>query len=168
MRAPIRLVVLAGLLLTAQPSSTWADCSSDCVASYHNCLRSSSPGADWCLSSQGVCLSRCTMQRGQHGAIAYSSRTAVYGFSFDFDTAGAAGQAAVRNCRAQERGADDCRVVVTFHDACGALARDGRGAYGSAWGVSRREASAKALNECRPHGGNGCKIEREVCSGTAR
>jgi uncharacterized protein DUF4189 len=41
-------------------------------------------------------------------------------------------------------------------------------AYGSAWGRSSREASAKALNECRPHGGASCKIYRQVCSGAGR
>jgi hypothetical protein len=102
------------------------------------------------------------------GAIAYSSRKGVHGYSFDFGSVNAASQAALLNCRNQEKGADDCRVLVTFHDACGALALGGNGAYGSAWGLSQREASAKALVECRPHGGNGCKIERQVCSGAGR
>ena len=165
----IRVTVVAGLLLVSDPPAARADCASDCQASYHNCLRGSN--ADSCLSAQGVCLNRCTLNREnreRHGAIAYSSRKEVFGYSHDYDSARTAGEAAVRNCRGQERGADDCRVLVTFRNACGALALGAKGAYGSAWGLSRREASAKALTECRPHGGASCKIEREVCSGAGR
>lgn len=166
MNTLVRLAVMAVLLLLASPWAARADCASDCQASYHNCLRGSN--ADSCLSAQGVCLNRCTVNRERHGAIAYSPRKEVFGYSHDYDSARAAGDVAVRNCRGQERGADDCRVLVTFHNACGALALGDRGAYGSAWGPSRREASAKALAECRPHGGTSCKIEREVCSGAGR
>ena len=165
-RALVRSTVLAALLLASNPSTAPADCASDCQASYHNCLRGSN--ADSCLSAQGVCLNRCTVNRERHGAIAYSPRKEVFGYSFDHDSAKAAGDVALRNCRGQNRGAGDCRVLVTFHNACGALARGNNGAYGSAWGMSGREASAKALSECRPHGGNSCKIERRVCSGAGR
>ncbi|HMH50667.1 MAG TPA: DUF4189 domain-containing protein [Candidatus Acidoferrum sp.] len=147
------------------PLSVHADCASDCQASYRSCRGN----PDSCLSAQGVCLNRCTLggARERHGAIAYSAGKEVYGYSHDYDSAGAARDAAVRNCRGQ-RGADDCRVLVTFHNACGALALGDRGAYGSAWALSARDASAKALAECRPHGGASCKIQREVCSGARR
>ncbi len=151
------------------PAAGRADCASDCQESYHNCRRTWN--ADSCLSEHGLCLIRCTLDRNdveRHGAIAYSLRKEVYGYSHDYDSAKTAGEVALRNCRSQERGADDCRVLVTFHNACGALALGDRGAYGSAWGQSAREASAKALNECRPYGGSTCKIERQVCSGAGR
>jgi serine/threonine-protein kinase len=57
---------------------------------------------------------------------------------------------------------------VTFRNACGALALGDKGACGSAWGMSQHEAAAKALGECRPHGGDSCKIKRQVCSGAGR
>ena len=160
-----RLAVLAGLLVMSSPPQARADCASDCQASYRSCRGN----PDSCLSAQGVCLNRCTLggARERHGAIAYSASKEVYGYSHDYDSASAARDAAVRNCRGQ-RGADDCRVLVTFHNACGALALGDRGAYGSAWAISGREASAKALTECRPHGGASCKIQREVCSGARR
>jgi hypothetical protein len=162
-RVSIALVVL---LSVSASSVAWADCASDCQSSYHNCLRGSN--ADSCLSAQGVCLNRCTVARERHGAIAYSARTHVFGYSYDHGSVKAAGDVAVRQCRDQERGADDCRVVVTFHNACGALALGDGGAYGSAWALSQREASAKALDECRPHGGASCTIRRQVCSGARR
>jgi serine/threonine-protein kinase len=159
--------MLTAILLTASPLAAWADCASDCSASYFNC-RSGANNPDSCLSAQGVCLSRCGLSREHHGAIAYSSRKGVYGYSTDFDSASAANQSAVRNCRNQQKGADDCRVVVTFHNACGALALGDNGAHGSAWGSSQREASAKAMVECRPFGGKSCRIERQVCTGAGR
>jgi serine/threonine-protein kinase len=162
----IRIILGVGLLLTFNAAAAWADCASDCQASYRSCRGN----PDSCLSAQGVCLNRCTLDgsRERHGAIAYSSRKVVYGYSHDYDSAKGASEAAVRNCRGQERGADDCRVLVTFHNACGALALGDRGAYGSAWALSGREASAKALAECRPHGGASCKITRQVCSGAGK
>ena len=141
MSALVRIVVVTGMLVMVSPAAARADCASDCQASYHDCLRGGN--ADSCLGAQGVCLNRCTLgaTRERHGAIAYSSRKEVY---------------------------DDCRVLVTFHNACGALALGDRGTYGSAWGLSQREASTKAMSECRPHGGASCKIQREVCSGARR
>jgi uncharacterized protein DUF4189 len=160
------LGVVVVLFMLSSPPGARADCASDCQASYRSCRGN----PDSCLSAQGVCLNRCTLggSHERHGAIAYSSRKEVYGYSQDYDSARAAGDAAVRNCRGQERGADDCGVVVTFHNACGAPALGDRGAYGSAWALSGREASAKALAECRPHGGASCKITRQVCSGAGR
>lgn len=165
MNALVPLIVVATILSMVSPLPVHADCASDCQASYRSCRGN----PDSCLSAQGVCLNRCTLggARERHGAIAYSAGKEVYGYSHDYDSASAARDAAVRNCRGQ-RGADDCRVLVTFHNACGALALGDRGAYGSAWALSARDASAKALAECRPHGGASCKIQREVCSGARR
>lgn len=163
----VRAAVLVGLWLAANSSPSRADCAAECTANYYNCVRSSN-GADFCLNSQGTCLNRCTLERERHGAIAYSPRKEVYGYSHDFSSPNAAAEAALRNCRTQEKGTDDCRVLLTFHNACGALTLGDHGAYGSAWGLSQREAAAKALVECHPHGGSSCKIERQVCSETGR
>ena len=164
MSAAIRIAVLTAILLPAAPLATWADCAADCSAAYRSCRGN----PDSCLSQQGICLNRCTVDRERHGAIAYSTRKEVYGYSYDFGSSNDAAAAAVRNCRNEDKGADDCKVLVTFRNACGALALGDNGAYGSAWALSQREASAKALVECRPHGGTSCKIERQVCSGAGR
>ena len=163
---PLRIAVLAAILLVSAPLAVWADCAADCAAAYYSCAGRSNP--DSCLSQQGICLNRCTVNRERHGAIAYSASKEVYGYSYDLGSPSDATAVAVRNCRSQQTGAGDCKVVVVFHDACGALALGNNGAHGSAWGSSRREASAKALAECRPYGGASCKIERQVCSGTGR
>ena len=92
----------------------------------------------------------------------------MYGYSYDHGSPRTAADAAVSGCRHEGKAASDCKVLVTFRNACGALARGERGAYGSAWGMSQREAADKALAECRPYGGHSCKIERQVCSGAGR
>jgi serine/threonine-protein kinase len=161
MSTTVRAVVLVAMVLLAVSSVTWADCASDCLAAKHSC--SGSP--DFCDGYYGVCLNRCGLEAERHGAIAYSPLKEVYGYSYDHGSPRAAADAAVAHCRKENKGASDCRVVVTFHNACGALALGDKGAWGSAWGPSRREASAKALGECRPYGGTSCKIERQVCSG---
>jgi serine/threonine-protein kinase len=162
-RTPRRIVVLAGVLLAGVPAIARADCAADCASAYRSC----GDDPDVCLSQQGVCLSRCGLGGGErHGAIAYSPEREVYGYSYDFGSANEAAAAALGNCREQDRKADDCEVMVTFHNACGALALGDNGAYGTAWGWSKREAGTKAVTECRPYGGTSCKVEREVCSGT--
>lgn len=164
MRTRVRIAVMTAFLLAAARSATWADCAADCSAAYRSCRGN----PDSCLSQQGVCLNRCGLERERHGAIAYSPLKEVYGYSHDHGSAKAAADAAVGSCRKQDTAANDCKVLVTFHNACGALALGHRGAYGSAWGMSQREAAAKALAECRPHGGDSCQIKRQVCSGAGR
>ena len=154
---------LFAFLLVAAPLATWADCISDCSSAYYSCRGNQ----DICLGQQGVCLSRCGLEGGseRHGAFAYSALKGAYGYSYDYGSSKAAESAAVRNCRKQDTGASDCKVLVTFYNACGALARGDKGAHGAALGMSQREAAAKALDACRPRGGNSCKIERQVCTG---
>jgi serine/threonine-protein kinase len=165
----IRIIVLVAIGLIAASSLSWADCAADCSSAYRSC----SGNPDTCLSQQGVCLNRCSLETRRpgaieaqrHGAIAYSALKNVYGYSQDYGSSRPAADAAVADCRKKNKGASDCKVLVTFHNACGALALGNNGAYGSAWGMSQREAASKALVECRPYGGTSCKIERQVCSG---
>lgn len=161
MRVLVRTAILAVLALFLASEISWADCAADCANAYRSCRGN----PDTCLSYQGICLSRCGAAAVKHGAIAYSERKEVYGYSYDFGSERDASSAAVSNCRKEDSGATDCKVVVTFRNACGALALGDKGAYGSAWGNSQREASNKALVECRPYGGASCKVERQVCSG---
>lgn len=165
MKVLARIAVMAGLLSVSSPLPAGADCASDCEAAYRSCRGN----PDSCLAAQGVCLNRCTLDRGQsrerHGAIAYSARTQVHGYSYGYESEKAASDVAVQNCRRQDPGARDCQVAVTFHNACGALARGEKGAHGADWGHSGREASTKALVKCRARRGDSCKIDRQVCSG---
>ncbi len=85
----------------------------------------------------------CWACSGNHGAIAYSSSTGRCGWSVDYSNSNSAGNAAEREC-----GRSDCRTVLTFRNACGALATSSSSA-GWAWAGSRSQAEQSALNECR-------------------
>src|SRR5262245_29372045 len=150
--------LLTALALVTAPAAARADCAADCAAAYRSCRGN----PDTCLGQQGVCLSRCGPGAERHGAIAYSAAKRVYGYSYDRASPRAAADVAVGHCRKEDAGAADCKVLVTFHNACGALALGDQGAYGSAWALSQGEAAAKALAECRPHGGASCAIARQV------
>jgi serine/threonine-protein kinase len=76
------------------------------------------------------------------GAIAYSTSTANWGTSYDH-----ASEAAARNAALDSCGQSDCKVVVWFQNACGALAVGSTGS-GAAWGQTRSEAEEKALLHC--------------------
>ena len=160
----VRTVAVAVLAVMSTPSPVRADCADDCQAAYRSCRGN----PDSCLAAQGVCLNRCSLgdgpSRERHGAIAYSARTQFHGYSYGYESEKAAGDVAVQNCRRQDAGATDCRVLVTFHNACGALARGDKGAHGADWGHTGREAVVKALEKCRARGGDSCKIDRQVCS----
>jgi hypothetical protein len=96
-----------------------------------------------------------------YGSIAYSPSTDIDGYSYNYPNNGAAQQRALKYCRAQ---AADCKVVVNFHNACGALAvGDGTG-WGAAWVAGRRAAENKALANCGAYTTN-CYVKRWVCSG---
>lgn len=91
------------------------------------------------------------------GAIAYSTSTGRYGIAYDYGTQAQAINSAVERCRV-----GDCKAVVWFKNSCGAFAQ-GNNAYGWGLGGARAEAEAKALAECRKHGGN-CRVVAWSCT----
>jgi len=96
------------------------------------------------------------------GAIAYSSATGSYGYSYDYAMSQAATNAALRYCE-NYSGTGDCQSLVVFKNGCGALAQASDNSAGSGWGVDRPTAESYALQSCRQYGPN-CKIIRWVCT----
>jgi hypothetical protein len=93
-----------------------------------------------------------------YGAIAYSSSTGRYGYSYDFGSQAEAENYAISKC-----GRSDCVVKVWFKNACGALAVGRRGALG--WGLagSRGSAEGRALSECQSRT-SGCSVRAWACT----
>jgi serine/threonine-protein kinase len=91
------------------------------------------------------------------GAIAYSSSTGAYGWSFDYSSRTEAEQVATQNC-----GEADCTPELWFVDACGAIAIGDDG-YGTGWGADRDRAEAEAIETCRNYTMN-CSVRQSVCS----
>lgn len=102
-------------------------------------------------------------RRDNYGAIAYSRETRANGTSWNFATRAAAERAAVRECE-NYSGSGDCRAVIWFRNACGALAVGDNGALGWAWNRDRSPAEREAVRQCAVYGGGGCKVVRWTCT----
>ena len=92
------------------------------------------------------------------GAIAISPTTGTVGYSKGLNSAIEAEQAAVALCKAR-----DCRAVVNFTKACGAVAQALNTAWGWGWDLSSTGAQNKALISCSQYGG-GCRVAGWICS----
>lgn len=113
-------------------------------------------------------------QGGLYAAIAMSESTFIYAVSTDEPGFEEAKAAAVANC-----GIDDCRVLVSWANGCGALAESKDGA-GAGSGPNRAEAERAAyqrLAELTPTAVlanfgsadlSGAKIIEVVCTSNAR
>jgi len=77
------------------------------------------------------------------GAIAFSQDSGSVGYSYDYGSQYAAQQRALAEC-----GNQSCMVVVTFWNACGALAIGNSNGYGVGWAGSRQDAEQIALTNC--------------------
>ena len=93
-----------------------------------------------------------------YGAIAYSSSSGRYGYSYDWGS-----RADAENYARSQCGSTDCAVKVWFKNACGALAVGQNGGLGWGWSGSRGAAESTALNECQSRTG-GCSIKSWACT----
>jgi uncharacterized protein DUF4189 len=93
------------------------------------------------------------------GAIAYSTGTRAHGWAKDHRSRDAAEKAALSGCA---KHAQDCKAVLWFKNACGALATGPQGA-GWAWNTAQAAADQAALNACAQHS-KACTVKRRVCT----
>ncbi len=100
--------------------------------------------------------------RDYYGAIAYSPRSAAYGVTYNISTRSNAERRAIREC-ASRTNARDCRVLIWFRNACGAVANSPDGAYGSGWADTRARAEAYAVSVCSRNG-DGCRVLAWACT----
>jgi hypothetical protein len=95
------------------------------------------------------------------GAIAYSRKEKISGWSFEQDDKATADRTALQYCAKQ--GGGKCLVEASFNHTCGAVAVDGETVT---WGTSATKSGAqqRALAECGRAGGKKCAVEVSVCS----
>lgn len=93
------------------------------------------------------------------GAIAYSPRSGAHGWANDQPSREAAEKAALSGC---SKHAKDCRPVVWFKNACGALATAPK-AYGWGWGATQALADREAMKACQDHS-KGCAVTQRLCT----
>jgi hypothetical protein len=89
------------------------------------------------------------------GAIAYEPTRRTAGYSYDFKSAREARLEALKQC-----GEPACEVLVSFRNACGAVAQ-GPGKPVAATGTTRAEAETKALRRC---GQKACAVVAWACT----
>ena len=94
-------------------------------------------------------------KKSAYGAIAYEPARRATGYSYDFKTAPEAKVEALKQC-----GEPACEVLVSFRNACGAVAR-GRSKPITATGATRAEAETKALRRCADRT---CEIVAWACT----
>jgi len=104
-------------------------------------------------------------------AIAVSSSTLEYGFSFRFPSRKQAEEAALTYGHGNATKPRDCKIGIGFWNTCGSLAIEpesskgkGDGAWGTAWDASRESARNKALASCVKSGGANCKTAVTFCA----
>ncbi|MBW4586168.1 DUF4189 domain-containing protein [Aetokthonos hydrillicola Thurmond2011] len=90
------------------------------------------------------------------GAIAYSPSTQMYGSSVQ-PSRQAAETSALRDCFAKSN-SRDCRTLIWFENAWGALAVSNNSAYGTGWGKSENNAKRHALEVCQQQGKTSCRV----------
>jgi hypothetical protein len=96
-------------------------------------------------------------QQGHFGAIAFSRHSGAVGYSYDYSSGAAAEQSALNSC------GGDCRVVVWFRNACGALAVGAGRGYGATWADTQSDAESLAINTCRANTTD-CGVAQWVCT----
>ncbi len=159
MRRGVKLLVFLSASLLLQPmfipTAYAGDCYADCLGRY-NCYSSHPFGGTECYN---LCREAC--RPDGWGAIAYSWKDKISGWSFALNSEGTAAQVAKKYCA--NRGGANCILQATYYEACGAVAADGDLV---AWGTesTKVQAEKRALLECAKIGGKKCVVEVSACS----
>ncbi len=100
-------------------------------------------------------LARVVVKKGVYGAIALERETGQHGYVYNAATSRAAKNEALRQC-----GQPRCEVVLSFSNACGALAQ-GPKKYFTATGATQQEAQTKVLRLCAD---KACSVTAWACT----
>jgi hypothetical protein len=97
----------------------------------------------------------------QYGAIAYSKKDKLWGFTYNQDDKATAEKLAVQYCVTQ--GGVKCLIEASFHNICGAVAADGDLVT---WGTggTKLGAQQRAEAQCKGLGGKNCEAQASICS----
>jgi|EndMetStandDraft_4_1072995.scaffolds.fasta_scaffold1114117_1 hypothetical protein len=93
------------------------------------------------------------------GSIAYSQQTRAYGWSKDYGSQAEAESAALTECYKR---AGDCKIAMSYQNACGAVAVGQDGGWGSDWGRDANAANNKAMHMCDGYSYN-CQVVVTQC-----
>jgi hypothetical protein len=163
----ILLLVAVGFLAgpTFVPPADGADCVSECMQRL-GCF-SGGMGSQNCGFDNSHGFEMCRIQcKGQNpdpafGAIAYSRKDKLWGFTYDQPDRGTAEKLALQYCVKQ--GGAKCLIEASFHNICGAIAADGDIVT---WGTdgTKYNAQQRAVSACTEAGGKRCEAQASICS----
>jgi hypothetical protein len=166
MKQRSRVLILISVSSLVRPAflspAAGADCFLDCMQR-SGCWSGRSvtdPAA--CNNMPQLCQIQCQGKANNAwGAIAYSRKEQVSGWSYEQDDKATAERVALQQCAKQ--GGGRCLVEASFNHSCDAVAADGEIVT---WGTSDTKSSAqqRALAECGRAGGKKCAVEAAVCS----
>jgi hypothetical protein len=108
-----------------------------------------------------MCVKQCAKPKVTFGAIAYGPQSQAAGWSYDYETEDQARHHALSNCTPH---GNDCRVVTSFSNSCGAVAAGTNLRYAVGEGVSEKQAESDAMEKCRRAGGTDCDIQAWSCT----
>ena len=155
-------------LLGLSVSDASASCYIDCMQNSGCWLARSDENVSYCSGTQARCSTECrdaseTYEKldKSYGAIAYSKKNGVYGFSDGWKTKGKAKKTAMQYCK--QNNGDHCKIMVWFYNQCGAVAVDGK-KVSPGLGETIVSANEDALKECQKGGKKNCVVKVTHCS----
>jgi uncharacterized protein DUF4189 len=160
-RAALILLLSAGFLIQPIKMSTvqCVDCVIQCMSLY-----SGNTGMTYDHKRE-LCEIQCKGKTSAptYGAISYSRKDKLWGYSYNQDTQAGAEKMASQNCVKQ--GGAQCVVHASFHNTCGAVAASGDGSV-ITWGIAGSKYSAQQYAEasCHKNGGTKCEAQASICS----
>jgi hypothetical protein len=155
------LLLSASFLLRTRLVSTayCADCVVQCMSLYQ-----SNQGMTYDHKRE-LCEIQCKGKTSTptYGAIAYSRKDKLWGYSYNQPAQAGAENMAFQNCVKQ--GGAKCVVEASFHNTCGAIAASGDGGTVT-WGIAGSKYNAQQYAEaaCSRAGGKGCEAQASICS----
>lgn len=157
---PILLCLIASPVLVVRAAAE--DCFIKCMESSGCWSGGSVHNPSYCNNMPELCQIQCRGKSANGwGAIAYSRKDKISGWSFEQADKTTAENMALRFCLKQ--GGGKCQVEASFNRTCGSVAADGDIV---GWGTDAAKAGAqqRAVAECTRAGGRKCATEAWVCS----
>ncbi|HXP75651.1 MAG TPA: DUF4189 domain-containing protein [Stellaceae bacterium] len=146
-----------GLGLAAPIGPSWANCFEDCQDTCRDL--SGHVTSDECVNT--CSRQYCEKHERPYGAIAYGADSAAVGWSYDYETKRDAERRALTDCA---KHGDDCKLVVSLFNSCGAVAAGDNKRFAVGQAPKSEDAQSSALAACTRHGGTKCEIQAWSCA----
>jgi hypothetical protein len=142
------------LLTAAFSGPAFADCASQCAYAW----------GGYGTYNYTTCYHlQCEKSRVAYGALAFGTQSLAWGNAWGKSSAAAANQAAMQACRPN---GNDCRIVSSFSNTCGAVAAvEAKHLFMTGLGSARTTAQNAAMASCQSKIGGKCEIEVWSCAG---